>query len=1310
MLNLYRKPALTEAELNNLLREFQDITDKVVDIKTEWNFNIESERPLDTDELQTLQWLLAETFQSQNLKSSSHFEDSSDILEVEPRLNFETPWSTNAVNICHACGITPIKRLERSKRYILKLSPGTVLEEAEKTKLLSLIHDRMTEEAYPKPLASFESNISPEPLKEIDLIVKGVEELVRVNRELGLGMDEQDISNIFDYFKTRLGRNPTDAELIELGNANSEHSRHHFFKGKLIIDGVEMPETLLEIVKSTLKANPGNSVLAFSDNSSAIRGFEVTTILPVEPLSASPFVKQSLFYHVIFTAETHNFPTGVAPFPGATTGTGGRIRDNNATGRGSLVIAGTAGYSVGNLLIPDYKLPWEEKSWVYPSNLATPLEIEIEASNGASDYGNKFGEPIILGFTRSFGLEVGNERQEYIKPIMFTGGISQIDARHLHKKEPYADLLIIQIGGPAYRIGLGGGAASSMIQGENIEELDFNAVQRGDPEMEQKMNRVVRAMVELGDKNPIVTITDLGAGGDCNAIPELIYPTGGRINLRAIPVGDKTLSVLEIWGNESQERDVFIIKPEALPIVEKICAREKCPMAVIGETTGDGKIVVYDEIDSTTPVSLNLVDILGKIPQKTWEIERIKEDLEPLKLPNDLTIPEALERVLKLLSVGSKRFLTNKVDRSVTGLVAQQQCVGSLHLPLANCAVTAQSHLGFTGMATSIGEQPIKMLVNPAAGARMAVGEAITNIASALIGYPHDVGNIKTIKFSANWMWPAKLPGEGAKIYDAAVAARDLMIKLGIAVDGGKDSLSMAAQVVHDDGTVETVKSPGTLVISAYAPCPDIRKVVTPDIKEPGKSQLMFIDLAEGKTRLGGSALAQVFKQIGNKSPDVDNPEVLKAGFEAIQELISKNLILSCHDRSDGGLIVTLLEMVFSGNCGLDLDFSFNADPIAFFFNEELGLVIEYLRKDERMIKEILRKYGITSLASTIGETTKSPWIYIKNKSYELLEEPMVLLRDTWEETSYQLELRQANPKCVKSERSVNFERSGHKFELTFEPEPTPLSILEAKTKPKVTIIREEGSNGDREMASAFYLAGFEPWDVTMTDLLHGNITLKDFKGTAFVGGFSYSDVLDSAKGWAGVIKFNPKLQEEFDNFYRRQDTFSLGVCNGCQLMANLGLVPWQGMDQDKQPRFIRNESGRFESRYPTVKIMPSPAIILQGMEGSTLGIWVAHGEGRAYFPEKKILYKTELMDLVPLRYVDDNGSATETYPYNPNGSPLGIAAICSPDGQHLAMMPHPERLFIDWQFPWMPNEWKNLKASPWLKLFQNAYNWAVNS
>ncbi len=1301
LLHLYRAPGQSAASRHALLQMArQRVSPDIQGLDTEYCFNIDASQRLTADQMSALTWLLAETFEPQAFGDRSFLNPADgELLEVGPRMNFSTAWSTNAVSICRACGLDVIKRIERSRRYLLRT--GKPLTDEQKVAFLADVHDRMTEMPYPEPLESFETGVQPERTFEVPVLEEGRAALEKINAEMGLAFDDWDLDYYTQLFRDKVGRNPTNVECFDIAQSNSEHSRHWFFKGRLIIDGREVPKHLIDLIREPLQANPNNSVIAFKDNSSAIRGYRINTIVPARPGEPAPFAMSDLNYDIIFTAETHNFPSGVAPFPGAETGTGGRLRDVHAAGRGSLYVAGTAAYCVGNLQIPGYSLPWEDAAFAYPGNLATPLEIEIEASNGASDYGNKFGEPVIQGYTRSFGMRLpGGERREWIKPIMFSGGIGQIDARHTEKESPEKDMLVVKIGGPAYRIGMGGGAASSMVQGENVAELDFNAVQRGDAEMEQKLNRVIRACIELGDSNPIVSIHDQGAGGNCNVLKEIVEPAGAQIEIREIPLGDETLSVLEIWGAEYQENDALLVRPEHAELFRALCEREKVPFAYVGHITGDGKIVVHDAESGSTPVNLDLDDVLGDMPQKKFEFARIAPELEPLRLPDELSLRDALDRVLRLLSVGSKRFLTTKVDRSVTGLVARQQCAGPLQLTVADVAVIAQSHFGITGAATAIGEQPIKGLVDMGAMARVSVGEALTNLVWA------PVTALEDVRCSGNWMWAAKLPGEGAALHDAAVAMKDMMLELGVAVDGGKDSISMAARAPGPDGEDETVKAPGSLVISAYVTCPDITKTVTPDLKLPGRGRLLYVDLGGGH-RLGGSALAQVFDQVGDEAPDVEDASLLKRAFNVVQELIAADVVSAGHDRSDGGLITTLLEMAFAGTCGIDIDLRTptTEDPIAFFFAEELGLVLEVDGEYEAQALSAFVKADVA--CAVIGASTEGYGVTVRFNGRDVLSDDVRDLRDLWEATSFQLDRLQANAECVEQEQSGLKDRTGPNFSVPFQVTATPPAIIESGSKIPVAILREEGSNGDREMTSAFFAAGFEPWDVVMSDLLAGRVDLRRFRGVVAVGGFSYADVLDSAKGWAGVIRFNEGLWNQFQEFYERPDTFSLGVCNGCQLLALLGWVPWQGIADEQQPRFIQNASGRFESRFTALQIQKSPAIMLKEMEGATLGIWVAHGEGQAYFPESSIMDRVLEEGLAPLRFVDDDNRITESYPFNPNGSPRGIAGLTSPDGRHLVMMPHPERAFLKWQWGWMPREVdRELEVSPWLRMFQNAREW----
>jgi len=1288
-------------------------------------FNVNVTGNLTVDEQQKLEFLLRETFEPDQCGTTSFLKaegNGSVVVEVGPRQQFTSAWSTNAVSICEAIGIDKVNRIEQSRRYLVKIAPDT---NADKNAFAGLVHDRMTECVYPDGIQSFEEHQEPEGWHYVPVMKEGRSALENLSKQYGLGYDSQDIDYYMKVFKEDLQRDPTTVECFDLAQGNSEHSRHWFFGGKVVIDGEEMPLTLFQWVKRPLKENPSNSTIGFHDNSSSLRGFRFTSLLPEMSLdkAAAPgkYAVSKRDYDVTLTVETHNFPCGIAPFPGAETGQGGRIRDGESTGQGSLVVAGIAGYAVGNLNIPDYKMDWEDKSFEYPNTMASPLQILIDCSNGASDYGNKFGEPLICGWTRNCGQRLNTgERFEWVKPIMLSGGLGQMDHRHIVKQEPEKGQLVVKIGGPAYRIGVGGGAASSMVAGDNAAELDFNAVQRGDAEMQQKVNRVVRACVELGDENPILSIHDQGAGGSGNVLKEIAEPAGAVIDLRKMLVGDPSMSVLELWTAEFQENNALLLAPEHEAIFDAICKRERVPYAVVGQITGDGKVVVKDTRDNTTPVDLPLDKVLGKMPQKVFEMKRTYTKPPPeLTLPSNLTVEAALTGgVLRLLSVCSKRFLTNKVDRSVTGLIAQQQCVGPLHTPLANFACIAQGPMSVSGGATSIGEQPMKGLVGDPescqAQARLAVAESLTNLVWVKIP------SLDSIKASGNWMWAAKLEGEGPKMYDTAKALSDMMTEIGMAIDGGKDSLSMAARVPLAKGGAETAKSPGQIVITAYAPVPDVRIKVTPDLKSSGDSVLLFADLGiAGNSGLGGSALSQVLGQIGAGKPaDVDIP-ALKAAFNATQRLLDGGLITAGHDRSDGGLLTTVLEMAFAGRRGVSMTLPAEAKQgpglMSYLFGEAPGLVYEVRRSDLAAAKRIFDSEDVKVVE--IGETRSDMKFILSVGSEKLYESDVATLQDVWEETSFQLERQQCAIPCVEQEQQGMKKRKEPPYKLSFTPEPTADAILASTRKHRVAIVRQEGSNGDREMGVSFHMAGFEAWDVHMSDLIEGRVSLDNFRGAAFVGGFSFADTLDSAKGWAGCILMSPKLKAQFQAFRKRSDSFSLGICNGCQLLALLGWVPGaengDALPVEQQPRFIHNQSGRFESRFVTIRVEPSPAtkVWLAGMEGTQMGVWVAHGEGKAHFPNAAVADRVAKNQLVPLRYVDDDGKSTQTYPFNPNGSPDGIVGLCSEDGRHLAMMPHPERVTVwPWQWPWAPQAWTEgpdrLKASPWMKMFQNARAW----
>lgn len=1226
--------------------------------KQEVCYNIETSSLLTELERKLLLQLLTSGLDISKISDKPFLDISNEEgVEIGPLMNFQTAFSTNVVSACENIALDKIRRVEKSIRYLSD----------DINSIVKKYCDVMTQEVYEKPLTSFTLNREVEPVKTIPLLSKGIEAFDSVK---GLSLSKQDKLNYFDYFVNKEKRNPTDVELFDLLNSNSEHSRHGWFNAKQIIDGVEQKNTAFELVKSTLKANPDRSVIGFHDNSSSIRGFGI--------------------WDITLTAETHNFPTGIAPYPGAATGTGGRTRDGMATGKGSEIVAGTVGYCVATLNIPGYIMPGENPDFKSPANMVSGLKILIDSSNGASDYGNELGEPVIQGFAYNFDLQVSDdERWGYIKPLLFTSGIGQM--RHMHSKKGHAKkgALIVRIGGPAYRIGFGGGAASSMHQGENDSQLDFNAVQRGDAEMANKTYRVITTCNEMEEDTPIISIHDQGAGGPANVLKELVEESGGKIDIRKITCADPTMSVLEIWVCEFQESMGLLIEPEKIKIFEQICLRENVVCEVLGEVTGDGRFVVEDSNDGSTPVDFDLKAILGDHPQATYKDETVDLQLKPLKIPEDLTVIEALRNIFKLLSVGSKGFLVHKVDRSVGGKIAQQQCIGPLQIPLSNVAVTALDHFDIKGAATAQGLKPACMIIDPEAGARLSVAEMMLNMACI------PITSTKHLKCSVNWMWAPKKSGEGASLYKSVQTMSEFMPELNIAIDGGKDSLSMATEV---DG--ELVKSPRTVVVSGYAPVEDITKTITPDIKKPGESMLLHIDLSDGKTRLGGSAFAQTLGQIGNKCPDLEDSEKLLDLFNNIQDLIKQDLILSYHDISDGGLITTLCEMAISGNCGMKANIMSYDNKIARAFSEEPGVVIEVLQSDVKKVMTFLPD------AYQIAETKRGKVIEVFAGLNSILNERTDIIREWWSETSYQMEKQQGNL-CADEERENTMELKNPEYKLTFEPNVTNSYYLENSKKYKVAVVRAEGSNGDKEMKSALKLAGFDPIDVPMYDLINGDDDfLDDFRGMVFVGGFSNADYPEAAKGWAMTIMNNPKLQKMFNDFKYRDNTWSFGTCNGCQMLALLGWTSTSCFTvPENRPRFIKNKSGKFESRYTTVKIPKSNSIMLNGMEGSVLPIWSNHGEGQI-FADDKLLKKIKSRGNVPLLYVDNHGNETQKYPFNPNGSPLAIAGLCSDDGRHTIIMPHPERLFQTWQFAYLPEEMQKLKASPWLKVFQNAREW----
>ncbi|XP_018017115.1 phosphoribosylformylglycinamidine synthase isoform X2 [Hyalella azteca] len=1286
------------------------------------------------------------------------------IVEIGPKLRHRTPWCVQVLSICAAARV-PVQRIERTVRYLVTAAHPAPDIAALRQKVTDLLHDPVLEDVYEAPLESFfDESPSCEYLwEEVPLLSVGRTLLKQISDEHALGFDEADIDFYYNLYENELGRNPTMPELCDLAQSNSEHSRHWFFKGRYLLEDGNLEDySLMEMVMVTNgpTTTNQNNVIKFNDNSSAIAGFRVTSVAPQDPRKMSAFECHDAVRHLLLTAETHNFPTGVAPFSGSATGAGGRIRDVMAAGRGGYVLAATAGYCVGQLNLPDNKLPWEANK-DHVGYFEPALKIIIEASNGASDYGNKFGEPVTSGFFRAFGGALGNEWREWLKPIMFSAGVGLLDERHVHKYKPSNDdddpPHIAKIGGPAYRIGIGGGAASSVeVQGASGNRTK-NAVQRGDPEMGNKLNRFVRACIEMGDDNPILSIHDQGAGGNANVLKEIVEGQGADIHAPAFSVGDSTLTLEELWCAEYQESNAILFRTSSQGDLGAIAMRERCKIDDVGTLRNDGRFRLLHTqsyempTGESLPVDFPLQTVMQGLPRKTYKWSAERQEAAPLELPDDLRAEDAVERVLKLPSVASKRFLTSKVDRSVTGQVAQQQCVGQHQLPLADVAVTACSFFQHEGVATSTGEQPVVTTVNPAAGARLSLMEALAGLCMA------PITTFKDIKCSVNWMWPAKLKGEGYAMYVACSSLCSLMVHLGVAVDGGKDSLGMAAQTLDDHGQAkEVVKAPGTVVVTAYAPCVDITKVVTPDLKGSKRreeTRLLWVRPTRTlRARVGGSALAQVYGGLGCETPDftIEDAAVFVKAFGIIQALIAEGLILSGHDVSEGGLVTCLAEMMFASTCGLDILLPPTPEQDAFcyksrdhvhpnlaaLFAEEIGWVLE-VHYNTRL--EVIKRFEDVPCFE-IGGPTIAPGdrdrFVIRggaDKRVLLLTEVSVL-RDAWESTSLELELYQTNAACARQEYdALSNERTFEPYKINFNYRPR-LSVeamrraaaLDART-PKVAVVREEGCNGDREMAAAFMMAGFLVFDVTMTDITACNFDLMQFRGIAFPGGFSFGDVLGAGVGWAACIKGNEETWEMFQHWRHHPRNFSLAVCNGCQLTAQLG---WQNSNAGHSlvvggaarpdHLFRTNLSGRFESRWSRVRIEKTKNIFLKEMEDSILGVWVAHKEGRfeARGDVKVEDYFTK--NLVAIRYVGDDDEPTETYPMNPNGSPMGIAGISSPCGRHLALMPHPERCVLPWQWPYrghfpektmtsQPEGPELTDTAPWAKIFQNAFDWCTN-
>ena len=1228
-----------------------------------------------------------------------------DLLLVVPRLGTISPWSTKATDIAQHCTLQKVRRLERGVAWYVRQRGGVALTPDERRQVAALVHDRMTESV----LAGFDAAAtlfrveSPTPLSTVDVLTGGRVALATANQQLGLALAPDEIDYLVENF-TRIGRNPTDVELMMFAQANSEHCRHKIFNADWVIDGKRMQHSLFAMIRNTHALNPAGTLVAYKDNSSVIQGFRSGRFFPDPATHEYRYHEEDT--HILMKVETHNHPTAISPYPGAATGAGGEIRDEGATGTGSKPKAGITGFSVSNLRIPGAVQPWETDHGK-PGRIASALEIMLDGPLGGAAFNNEFGRPNLGGYFRTFEEEVAGEVRGYHKPIMLAGGLGNIRPAHVQKKPITAGASIVVLGGPAMLIGLGGGAASSMTTGTSHEDLDFASVQRGNPEMQRRCQEVIDQCWARGEDSPIVSIHDVGAGGLSNAVPEIINDAGlgGEFELRRIPNDQPGMSPMQIWCNEAQERYVLAVDDQHLDDFKKLCERERCLYAVIGHATKEQHLTLTDKhfasqgAQAARPIDMDLSVLLGKPPRMQRDVKRVKRKLPAFKTKG-IDLAEAAYRVLRLPTVANKNFLITIGDRSVTGLVCRDQMVGPWQVPVADVAVTAASYTAYTGEAMSMGERTPLALLNPAASARMAIGEALTNMAAARIAKLPDV------KLSANWMAPAGHPGEDAALFDAVQAVgMELCPALGISIPVGKDSMSMKT-VWEEGGAKRSVTAPVSQVISAFAPVLDVRKTLTPQLRvDQGETDLILIDLGKGKHRLGGSALAQVYKQVGNDAPDVDDPRVLKLFFAVIQALNELGFLLAYHDRSDGGLFATICEMAFAGRTGVRIDLDdLGRDPLAALFSEELGAVLQVPHDRLNGILGALKEAGIARTAHRIGTLTPDDRISFLRHGKEVFSDTRVNLQRTWSETSYRMQSLRDNPECAQQEydRILDDTDPGLSAILTFNPEDDICApYIATGVRPPVAILREQGVNGQLEMAAAFDRAGFRAVDVTMSDIVDGRVSLKDFKGFAACGGFSFGDVLGAGEGWAKSILFNSRTRDEFSAFFARPDSFALGICNGCQMMSNLHeIIP----GAESWPHFVRNSSEQYEARVCMVQIPQNPSIFLSGMVGSFLPIVVAHGEGRAEFRSVADWERITAGHQVALRFVDNRGLVTQAYPQNPNGSPAGIAGLTTADGRFTVMMPHPERVARSVSNSWHPDEWG--ADGPWLRMFRNARVW----
>jgi phosphoribosylformylglycinamidine synthase len=1289
-------PALSPFRRDKLLARLQERVPGVSAVYAEFMHFAELQEALDEAQLEVIERLLRYG------PSVPVEEPQGSQFLVVPRFGTISPWSSKATDIAHNCGLQAVVRLERGIAYHV----SGELSETDHQQVSALLHDRMTERVLADidAAADLFRHAEPLPFERVDILAGGRDALVKANLTLGLALADDEIDYLVTSFR-ELGRNPSDVELMMFAQANSEHCRHKIFNATWDIDGQAQDKSLFGMIKNTYQLNSEGVLSAYKDNASVIEGFVAGRFFPVAGTGEYRAHEEPV--HILMKVETHNHPTAIAPFPGAATGSGGEIRDEGATGRGGKPKAGLAGFTVSNLRIPGYVQPWEEDNGK-PDRIVTPLQIMIEGPLGAAAFNNEFGRPNLTGYFRTYEQTVssprGPEIRGYHKPIMIAGGLGNIRAGHVEKAEIPVGAKLIVLGGPAMLIGLGGSAASSMDTGSSAEDLDFASVQRENPEMERRCQEVIDRCWQLGDKNPIRFIHDVGAGGLSNAFPELVNDggRGARFELRNIPNDEPGMSPLAIWSNESQERYVMAVDNSDYDRFQIICERERCPFAVVGQATEEQLLTLSDSHFDNQPVDMPLSVLLGKPPRMHRSVER--EDA-----PSDsfdasvLPLEEAVNRVLRLPSVASKSFLITIGDRSITGLVARDQMVGPWQVPVADCAVTATSFDVHTGEAMAMGERtPLALLDAPASG-RMAVAEAITNLMAARID------RLSDIRLSANWMAAAGHPGEDARLYDTVHAVgMELCPALGITIPVGKDSMSMKTRW-ENSGEERSVTSPLSLVITGFAPVQDVRATLTPQLHlDQGDTDLILIDLGRGQNRLGGSALAQVYNSIGQAAPDLDDAEDLKAFFAVIQGLNQDELLLAYHDRSDGGLLATLAEMAFAGHCGLQIQLDVLADAAnelpAVLFNEELGAVIQVRQSDTEAVLSQLSAAGLGDCSAVIGQPQIAQNFSFNFADDDVLTGSRASWQRAWSETSWHIQRLRDNPDCADQEFELLADDAnpGLQALLSFDiNEDVAAPYIGGSVRPRIAILREQGVNGQVEMAAAFTRAGFTAVDVHMSDILSGRVHLEEFRGLVACGGFSYGDVLGAGEGWAKSILFNAQAREDFSAFFARPDTFALGVCNGCQMLSNLReLIP----GSEHWPHFVRNSSEQFEARVAMVEIQPSSSIFFNGMVGSRLPIAIAHGEGHAEFADTAAVDACEASNSVTMRYIDNRGRMTERYPANPNGSARGITGLTTRDGRVTIMMPHPERVFRASQNSWYPSEWSEDGA--WMRMFRNARVW----